>query len=117
MTHPSVPKTCSYVTSETHEFLALCWTVEKKVVTADQQRAAAGYLGERYGASQRRICGVMGRSRSTLRYHRTRPADEPALTKEMKRLARRHPRFGHRRIHVMLVRRGWTVNLKRVRRL
>ena len=86
-------------------------------MTADQQRAAADYLGERYGASQRRICGVMGRSRSTLRYCRTPPADAPALTKEIKRLARRHPRFGHRRIHAMLARRGWTVNLKRVRRL
>lgn len=86
-------------------------------MTADQQRAAADYLGERYGASQRRICGVLGRSRSTLRYRRRHPADEPALTKEMKRLARRHPRFGHRRIHAMLARRGWTVNLKRVRRL
>jgi putative transposase len=87
------------------------------VVTADQQRAAADYLSERYGASQRRICGVMGRSRSTLRYRRTTPAEEPALTKEIKRLARRHPRFGYRRIHVMLGRRGRTVNLKRVRRL
>jgi putative transposase len=87
------------------------------VVSPDQQRAAADYLGERYGVSQRRICGVMGRSRSTLRYRRTHPADEPALTKEIKRLARRHPRFGYRRIHAMLGRRGWTVNLKRVRRL
>jgi putative transposase len=87
------------------------------VVTADQQRAAADYLSEHYGASQRRICGVMGRSRSTLRYRRTHPADESGLTKEIKRLARRHPRFGHRRIHAMLGRRGWTVNLKRVRRL
>jgi transposase InsO family protein len=87
------------------------------VVTADQQRAAADYLGERYDVSQRRVCGVMGRSRSTLRYRRTHPADEPALTKEIKRLARRHPRFGYRRIHAMLVRRGWTVSLKRVRRL
>src|SRR5260370_24373606 len=97
--------------------LAGCLAVEKKVVSADQQRAAADYLGARYGASQRRICGVMGRSRSTLRYRRTPPADEPALTKEIKRLARRHPRFGHRRIHAMLAPRGWTVNLKRVRPL
>ena len=59
----------------------------------------------------------MGRSRSTLRYRRKRPADEPALTREIKRLARRHPRYGYRRIHAMLVRRGWSVNLKRVRRL
>jgi putative transposase len=87
------------------------------VVTPDQQRAAADYLGERYGASQRRICGVMGRSRSTVRYRRQPGTDEPALTREIKRLARRHPRFGYRRIHAMLSRRGWTVNLKRVRRL
>ncbi len=87
------------------------------MVTPDQQRAAADYLGERYGASQRRICGAMGRSRSTVRYRRQPGPDEPALTREIKRLARRHPRFGYRRIHAMLSRRGWTVNLKRVRRL
>jgi putative transposase len=87
------------------------------VVTPDQQRAAADYLAEHYGASQRRACRVLGRARSNLRYRRARRADEPALTREIKRLARRHPRYGYRRIHAMLLRRGWTVNLKRVRRL
>jgi putative transposase len=87
------------------------------VVTPDQQRAAADYLTERYGISQRRACRVMGRSRSSLRYRRRQPSDEPALTREIKRLARRFPRYGYRRIHVKLVRGGWSVNLKRVRRL
>jgi len=87
------------------------------VVSPDQQRAAADYLGERYGVSQRRACRIMGRSRSTLRYRRRRRSDEPALTREIKRLARRHPRYGYRRVHARLVRRGWSVNLKRVRRL
>src|SRR5437868_14256610 len=59
----------------------------------------------------------MGRSRSNLRYHRKHRADDPALTREIKRLALRHPRYGYRRVHAMLVRRGWTINLKRVRRL
>ena len=86
-------------------------------MTPDQQRAAADYLAERYGASQRRACRVMGRARSNLRYRRVRRDDEPALVREIKRLARRHPRYGYRRIHAMLVRRGWTINLKRVRRL
>jgi putative transposase len=87
------------------------------VVSPDQQRAAADYLGEYYGVSQRRASRLMGRSRSTLRY-RGKPADdEPALTGEIKRLARRHPRFGYRRIHAMLLRRGWSVNIKRVHRL
>jgi putative transposase len=44
-------------------------------------------------------------------------ADEPALSREIKRLARRHPRYGYRRVHALLTRRGWSVNLKRVRRL
>jgi transposase InsO family protein len=87
------------------------------VVTPDQQRAAADYLAERYGASQRRVCGAMGRARSTVRYRRKARPDEPAMTREIKRLARRHPRYGYRRIRAMLIRRGWTVNLKRVRRL
>jgi len=86
-------------------------------VTPDQQRAAADYLAERYGVSQRRACRVMERSRSNLRYRRKHRADEPALTQEIRRLARRFPRYGYRRIHAMLVRGGWSVNLKRVRRL
>jgi hypothetical protein len=52
-----------------------------------------------------------------LRYRRKRQADEPVLSREIKRLARRHPRYGYRRVHALLVRRGWSVNLKRVRRL
>lgn len=87
------------------------------MVTPDQQRAAAEYLAEQYKISQRRASRVIGRSRSTLRYDRKHRSDEPPLVREIKRLARRHPRFGYRRIHVMLDRRGWSVNLKRVHRL
>ena len=87
------------------------------MVSPGQQRAASDYLAEEYGLSQRRICRVMGRSRSTVRY-RPRPAsDEPKLVREIKRLARRHPRFGYRRVHALLVRQGWPVNIKRVHRL
>jgi len=87
------------------------------VVSADQQRAAADYLGECYEVSQRRISRVMGRSRSVLRYRCSRRTDEQPLSREIKRLARRHPRYGYRRVHALLVRGGWSVNLKRVRRL
>jgi putative transposase len=87
------------------------------VVTPTQQRAAADYLSERYSISQRRISRIMDRSRSTLRYRQSTRAEEAPLTREIKRLARRHPRYGYRRIHALLVRGGWSVNLKRVRRL
>jgi putative transposase len=86
-------------------------------VSPGQQRTAADYLGQRYGVSPRRIGRVMGRSRTTLRYRRERAADEPAPVREIQRLARRHPRYGYRRVHAMLLRRGWSVNVKRVRRL
>jgi putative transposase len=87
------------------------------VVTAAQQRAAADYLGEAYGVSQRRASRVLRRARSTLRYRRRPRAGEPALVRAIRRLARRHPRFGYKRIHARLVHQGWRVNLKRTRRL
>jgi putative transposase len=86
-------------------------------VSPIQQRAAASYLAEEYGLSERRICRVMNRSRSTVRYRPKPGGDEPKLVREMKRLARRHPRFGYRRIHALLARQGWTANIKRVHRL
>jgi transposase InsO family protein len=89
----------------------------KKVVTAAQQRAAAAYLGERFAASQRRASQVLGRSRSTLRYRPKSRSGEAALVRAIRRLARRHPRYGYRRIHARLVKLGWAVNLRRVRRL
>jgi putative transposase len=60
---------------------------------------------------------VLGRSRSTLRYRRRQRADEPALIRELRRLAGRHPRWGYKRMYVQLVKKGWRVNRKRVRRL
>jgi len=86
-------------------------------VTADQQRAAADYLSETYQVSQRRISRVLGRPRSTLRYRGCDRSAESPLVKAIRRLARRHPRWGYRRIHALLERAGWQVNLKRVHRL
>jgi putative transposase len=87
------------------------------VVTPSQQRAAAGYLVESYGVSQRRVAQTMGRARSTLRYRtRDRSTEEPLIA-AIRRLARRHPRWGYRFVHALLEREGWSVNLKRVQRL
>jgi putative transposase len=87
------------------------------VVTAAQQRAAAAYLGEHYAVSERRAGRLLGRSRSTLRYQPVARPSEAALVRAVRRLARRHPRYGYRRIHARLRKLGWSVNLKRVRRL
>jgi putative transposase len=86
-------------------------------VTADQQRAAADYLCQTYQVSQRRASRVLGRARSTLRYHPRDRGHETPLVRAIQKLARRHPRWGYRRIHARLEKKGWTVNLKRVHRL
>jgi transposase InsO family protein len=87
------------------------------VVTGGQQRAAAEHLRESFGVSERRAARALGRSRSTVRYQPTPRADEAALVTAIRRLVRRHPRWGHRRIHARLGATGWRVNRKRVRRL
>ncbi len=86
-------------------------------MTANQQRAAADYLCATYGISQRRASGTLGRARSTLRYRRRPRSGEAPLVRAIRRLAKRHVRYGYKRIHARLVRQGWRVNLKRVRRL
>lgn len=72
---------------------------------------------EKFKVSERRVSRVMGRSRSSLRYRPSRQDDAEVLSREIKRLGRRHPRFGYRRIHALLIRDGWSINIKRVRRL
>ena len=86
-------------------------------MTAGQQRLAADHLCATYKISQRRASRVLGRSRSTLRYRRRPRLGEVALVRAIQRLARRHPRYGYKRIHARLVKQGWRVNLKRTRRL
>ena len=87
------------------------------MVTATQQRAAADYLAEAYRISERRASRVLGRARSTVRYRPRQRDGEAPLIRAIRRLARRHRRYGYKRIHARLVREGWRVNRKRVRRL
>jgi transposase InsO family protein len=87
------------------------------VVTPTQQRAAAAYLVERFAISQRHASRLLGRSRATLRYRPKARADEAAVVRAIRRRARRHPRWGYRRSHARMNKQGWSVNLKRVRRL
>jgi len=46
-----------------------------------------------------------------------RAPEEALLRERLHLLARRHPRYGYRRVHVLLQREGWQCNRKRVQRL
>ena len=67
------------------------------------------------GLSERRSCELAGIARSVVQYQRLE--DPPDLVGRLKELAAERPRFGYRRLHVLLVREGWRINRKRVLRI
>ena len=78
-------------------------------------KAAVGQVQQAYAFSQRRACGLLTLAVSSYRYQ-TRREDEPLRTRLVE-LARCKPRFGYRRLHVLLRREGEAVNHKRVQRV
>src|ERR1700722_14345093 len=79
------------------------------------RRSDASWLRGEYAASERRVCGLMGIAVASYHYRTTR-SDEP-LRAQLVALAREKPRFGYRRLHVLLGRSGEKVNHKRVHRV
>ncbi len=78
-------------------------------------KAAIGQMKQEYAFSERRACGLVRVAVSTYRYA-TRRSDEPLRTK-LVQLAREKPRFGYRRLQVLLRRAGEWVNHKRLHRV
>ena len=79
-----------------------------------EQRTTVVFL-VRGGLSVQRACHLVGLHRSTFHYT-AHPRDETALVDQIQTLAVQHPRYGYRRIPVLL-NRTHRVNQKRVRRL
>jgi putative transposase len=78
-------------------------------------KAAVGQVREEYAFSQRRACRLLTMPVSSYRYQSKR-SDE-GLRLRLVELAREKPRFGYRRLHVLLRRSGEMVNHKRVHRV
>ena len=72
-------------------------------------------LMETYQVSQRRACGLLEVPRSSFRYESQR--DDGVLREKLIGLARERPRFGYRRLHILLQRGGESINHKRVWRV
>jgi putative transposase len=79
------------------------------------RRADAIWLRVEYAASERRVCGLLTMAVSSYRY-RTKRSDEPLRT-QLVEMARAKPRFGYRRLQVLLRRSGEQVNHKRLHRV
>ena len=67
--------------------------------------------------SERRACRTLGQPRTTQRLKGTKAQADKPLVDKMPELARRHPRYGYRRIHVMLQQDGFKAGRDRVHRL
>src|SRR5215475_15065695 len=86
-------------------------------MTSSRRRLIADELCDQFDVSQRRVARALDLPRSSLRYAPVFRDEEVALARRIEELAGAHPRYGYRRIWALLVREGWTVNKKAVRRI
>lgn len=85
-------------------------------MTPAVRRTAVRQLRQQYAVSERRAARLVGISRTTMRYqHRRR--DDTLIRERLHALAVERPRFGYRRLHILLRREGQRINHKRVYRL
>lgn len=68
-------------------------------------------VGHSPGFSQRRVCRILKAHRSSCRYRHKTPSNA-LLRAELRRLAEKYPRYGYRRLHVMLDKEQFLVNHK-----
>lgn len=87
------------------------------MVSPSQKRRAAKHLVHEMKTSVRKACVVVGITPSSYYYNKITGEFEKRLIKELHILAKKHPRFGYRRMTMMLNRTGWNVNKKRIQRL
>ena len=87
------------------------------MVTPATRRAAVSYFRESWNLSERMACRLACFSRSSYRRPSLREQADVALRERLVELAAERPRFGYRRLHVMLKREDWPVNRKRVYRV
>ncbi len=80
------------------------------------RREAVAHFQEDCGLSERTACKLAGQHRSVQQY-RSIAKPMPGLVDRIKELAIERPRFGYRRIWVLLRREDWPVNHKRIYRL
>lgn len=85
------------------------------MVTVERKREAVVFLRTKE-VSERRSCQLILLARSTCQYRSKREPNEE-FENEVKQLAFANPRYGYRRVHALLRRRGQTVNRKRVVRV
>ena len=86
------------------------------MVGPQARREQVAFACER-GLSERRACGLLGISRSTLGYELRLPMKDAPVIAAMKTLSAQYPRYGYRRIRIFLQRQGHQLGWHRTHRL
>ena len=79
-------------------------------------RQDVAFVQDQFSVSERRACKLFAVDRSTYRYEPC-PDRNAELRGEMIALARQKPRYGYRRLHAVLTRRGHDTSVMRLYRL
>lgn len=69
-----------------------------------------------WGASILKACGALQFDTSTFHY-KSRRTDQAAVARRIREICETRVRYGYRRVHVLLRREGWQVNIKKTRRI
>ncbi len=86
------------------------------MVSPAARKEGVRHLIQHFGVSERHACRVAQCSRATLRRVQRRTVDNH-LVERLRSLAYERPRFGYRRVHVMLRREGFSAGQRHVRRI
>jgi putative transposase len=79
-------------------------------------RSDVAFAVQQFGMSERRGCKLLNLDRSSYRYE-PMPDHNAQLREELVNLARQKPRYGYRRLHALLIRRGQSSSPQRVYRV
>ncbi len=86
------------------------------MVSAQARRSQVKFASHR-GLSMRRACALIGVARSTMGYEPKMPTKDGPVITVMRDLSSQYPRYGYRRIHIFLARRGHEMSPDRAYRL
>jgi putative transposase len=86
------------------------------VVGLPAQREAITFVKEEFKVSERKACKELSVERASIRYKK-RPDKNLDIKARMIYWSEKRPRYGHPRIHEMILRDGFKVNHKRTERL
>ena len=81
-----------------------------------RKRELASVVCDEWGVSIRRACGVLEFDRSTYHY-KSRRREQAGIEARIREICQTRVRYGYRRVHVLLRREGWEINMKKTHRI